>query len=611
MAQSVMTAAVGVAIYSFMSGADVGYLDFDNPRIPMVQCFAEWPLRHEAASWWDPRLWQAWKDYRLHTSEFRDDHQCPGYEREKGELCSEVGVPLHDMDRKLGIPMLDTYDFRNDTVEIYGHLFLYLAFVVWVMICVHDMALLSTTYGKWNVLDLGATKREFPCWKRLWILLGFRSWFRAVKNRGFRVGRKKFLVDRSRLLGIVLTPFYIVWMLATYGLVIVPTVTVFFIIYPIRLSRLILFFTANLCGLFSTVVTIHGIVWLFEPSARQLYAVTWPQQMLEGVPDMGGPDACICGCTYPIKRDRCLVLTLVGVGSAYKSFTLAFRCLKGLRRQNWAGLMSVLYPIPLNVYEVDWKRPDGSQIQHREDGNPVQAELAFDPFALMDEQLDSAYTTVNLVPTTIDPRFEQSLWSVDDVVEYIQGIDLHKLCAVIREKEIDGANLIGLCREDKLDSLGATEEEQQRIRDNLPLGGHLISPKQPTPAPSHTGSSLNSSTRRHAGPARAPTMDLSVQRERAKRKRHLEYIGCCGFPCRKGERGSAKDEEMSSQDSGEDDTAYTKISNGNTSGSSSNSSFYSSPKEAVPEEGTDEDRSQSLPPERVSEDVGESREKQQ
>merc|ERR1712027_146824 len=110
-----------------------------------------------------------------------------------------------------------------------------------------------------------------------------------------------------------------------------------------------------------------------------------------------------------------MTMVFIGVGTAYKSITLAFRCLKGLRRANWSGLMSVMFPIPLQVYEVHWTRPDGSPIQHREYGQPVQGELAFDPFALMDEQEDSASTTVRIKPSPMYDNDKPANWEVDQV----------------------------------------------------------------------------------------------------------------------------------------------------------------------------------------------------
>jgi hypothetical protein len=69
--------------------------------------------------------------------------------------------------------------------------------------------------------------------------------------------------------------------------------------------------------------------------------------------------------------------------------------------------MTVTFAVPLNAYAVEWTQPDGQPIQHRKEGEPVQGELAFDPFALMDEQPDSAHTVVNLRPILVTDLCEE------------------------------------------------------------------------------------------------------------------------------------------------------------------------------------------------------------
>merc|ERR1712100_844306 len=57
------------------------------------------------------------------------------------------------------------------------------------------------------------------------------------------------------------------------------------------------------------------------------------------------------------------------------------------------------FAVPLNLYSVEWKDPDNKPIKFRTADDPVQGEPAFDPFAMMDEQPNSAKTRVNLFPT--------------------------------------------------------------------------------------------------------------------------------------------------------------------------------------------------------------------
>merc|ERR1719433_1543524 len=84
-----------------------------------------------------------------------------------------------------------------------------------------------------------------------------------------------------------------------------------------------------------------------------------------------------------------------------KSVFVTLRCLKGLRRAQWANLLSVVFPVPMTVYAVDWRQLDGQPIRHRVEGMAVQEEVAFDPFAMMDEQPDGDFTTLHLAPTRV------------------------------------------------------------------------------------------------------------------------------------------------------------------------------------------------------------------
>ena len=66
---------------------------------------------------------------------------------------------------------------------------------------------------------------------------------------------------------------------------------------------------------------------------------------------------------------------------------MAFRCVKGLRRSQWANLITVLFSVPINVYPVTWGCLDVDS-EHSEN-EETQGEMAFDPFVLMDEQINS------------------------------------------------------------------------------------------------------------------------------------------------------------------------------------------------------------------------------
>lgn len=89
----------------------------------------------------------------------------------------------------------------------------------------------------------------------------------------------------------------------------------------------------------------------------------------------------------------------IAITGLVKSLMVAFRCVKGLRRSQWANLITVLFSVPINVYPVTWACLD---VESPREDEETQGEMAFDPFAaqrvrcmacatqvLMDEQINS------------------------------------------------------------------------------------------------------------------------------------------------------------------------------------------------------------------------------
>jgi len=189
------------------------------------------------------------------------------------------------------------------------------------------------------------------------------------------------------------------WNLVLFNFVIVPLLLLAFLRYPIRMSRAWVFVASCACSLYGLGLTVQQLVFIGDPELRPRYAVTWQPLIVEG--ETASLHECTCGCDYPVATSVCTNLCIIGVLTIIKSFFLGFRCLKGLRRSQWANLLSVLFPVPLTVYSVDWRQPTGQPIKYRTEGVPVQAEVAFDPFAMMDEQLDSHITTVHLRPEPV------------------------------------------------------------------------------------------------------------------------------------------------------------------------------------------------------------------
>lgn len=79
-------------------------------------------------------------------------------------------------------------------------------------------------------------------------------------------------------------------------------------------------------------------------------------------------------------------------------------------------------------------------------GGRPKGELAFDPFALMDEQPESGATTLTLVPTPIDPENEPATWTVEDVAAYLVELGLGEYCEAAQKNQVDGAMLLDLLR---------------------------------------------------------------------------------------------------------------------------------------------------------------------
>ena len=68
----------------------------------------------------------------------------------------------------------------------------------------------------------------------------------------------------------------------------------------------------------------------------------------------GAANALVC---LPLKANSLFAMLLICVGITWHGFSLAFRSLKGLRQREWAGLLSVLYAVPIQVFPVYWSPP--------------------------------------------------------------------------------------------------------------------------------------------------------------------------------------------------------------------------------------------------------------
>lgn len=137
----------------------------------------------------------------------------------------------------------------------------------------------------------------------------------------------------------------------------------------------------------------------------QPYAVLW------GISESSV--SCLCLCQFPLSRPVVLRVLVLGTGVCWHSINLTLRALKGLRRAQWANMFSVLYAVPVEAFPVVWERPQeagGGPIRWRKEGEAVQSEPAFDPFCLMDEQPESAWTRAIIAPVPVKDDSRLTVW---------------------------------------------------------------------------------------------------------------------------------------------------------------------------------------------------------
>jgi len=398
---SLFSGTIGLSIYMYMAGSNISYLDLASPASEEVKCLADWPLRSHAISWSRPEEWLSWWAKRVDHEELLNTQTChvPGVDRTP---CRTVLAPVDDMKRPLALAVgqLDDVGTRYDVLGLWARFFLLITFFIWIGMTTHDLALIGPV-EKDFILDVAGVNSYCPVIRSVWrCLAGYRPLVRLVSKEQWCV-RMLGLV-----LAIILAPILVVWNVVVFNFVIVPLLLLAFVRYPIRMSRAWVFIVCLACSIYGFALTGLQVVFMAYPSRRPRYAVTWQPETSLATSPAGNltsiaSGSCTCGCEYPVSLGVCANLTVVGVATALKSLFVALRCLKGLRRSQWANLLSVVFPIPVTVYNVEWRQPNGQPIKFRQEGVYVQEEIAFDPFAMMDEQPDSAFTTVHLRPEPV------------------------------------------------------------------------------------------------------------------------------------------------------------------------------------------------------------------
>jgi len=490
MVMSLGTAAIGYAVYAFLAGGNPGYLDMEaEPETESIQCLTRWPMKGQADTWWSRVHWEDWIDYKFHLDTFLREKACEA-PTTKHMTCSNFSINLREMNRGLASPLgSESVGNGHDFLDIYSHMFLILAGLLWFAVNVHDLSLLHIRRRDY-ILDFPGILENFPSIRRALRLTCIRDSLILACSKGSRLAT----------VALLLLPLVFVWGFLVLLIVVCPLVLFHSCRHPVRMSRFSTFLICIMTCIYGLFLTSHQFYFLRLQEDRPHYAVTWSEA------------GCVCGCVYPVLSAVCWNLLVIGAGVIFQSALLGFRCLKGLRRSNWASLLSVTFSVPLTTYAVEWTQADGQPIMFRTD-KMVQDELAFDPFAMMDEQPDSEFTTVTLKPSPILTSSHRSVRALDGPrARQVLHMDPRQISHVTRTEyvgccgfPIRTGGIVGRIATsdiyDSVDSLGI----EQNVGDDGIVGA----------------ASGQSQASKHS----------EFEIENVKR---TEYIGCCGFPIRTG-----------------------------------------------------------------------------
>ncbi|CAK9115388.1 Hypothetical protein SCF082_LOCUS53403 [Durusdinium trenchii] len=285
---------------------------------------------------------------------------------------------------------------RIDWLRWWAKVFLVLSLLLLLGITTHDLALLSVAKRE-EIMDFRSLRWQFPILRRSFSLLtGLGVCKRILRRRG--LGRGAVLLSR---LGI---PFLVVWNLGLAVFVLSPLCVALFLTHPIRLSRAAVFVQSIVCAVYSLAFLVQLMVWTFHRHWRPWYALTW---LVRGtvVSDhrVPGKVDCLCGCEYSVSNHALFQLIVISITGLVKSLMVAFRCIKGLRQSQWANLITVLFSVPINVYPVTWSSLDAELPETCDADTETQGERAFDPFVLMDEQVNSKTLRLQLAALQWQP----------------------------------------------------------------------------------------------------------------------------------------------------------------------------------------------------------------
>jgi len=359
-----------LSVYQYLAGASAEYLRLAEPsslditcRLPTEECQGI----PNPAECMDEHTW---------VSSMVLSGLCPRMPASlRGQTCLNLSLPVFELAGSLG-RLRTTKDGMNP-FKLWSVLFAVLMSLLALSIITHDLALLDDS--EHQIFTMAEVCDQSP---------GMRRYIQCLRCRR-HTGSRIYSLYRSA----VCLPCWVVLQVVAFVFVVYPYSLVFFVRRPVRMSRMMVFLSSVLCTVWSlSFVVLSATIYKSES-----YALLWSYASWDS------PN-CVCFCEYPLRRDVTFRMVCMGLGVLAHSSSLAFRALKGLRRSQWANLFSVLYSVPIAAFPVAWTRPPeagGGPIRHRSEGEPAQGEPAFDPFCLMDEQPESAFTRIRIAP---EPR---------------------------------------------------------------------------------------------------------------------------------------------------------------------------------------------------------------
>lgn len=380
----ILTSVVIFSVFQYLHGANVEYLDLAHPVSNDIVCTIP---RRECAENEDPvrctLQLEEWTPQSLLWG-LNLSSPCPALPKTIGDsTCTNPTLPLTSITGDLGT--LRTVSGVNP-FKLWSLLFLVLTSLLSLSIVIHDLALLNE-HLRPLILSVPNLKYARPC---LW------EWLSCLQCRR----RMQRLRRRNRCLWTFLVPVWMFFQVLAFMVVLYPAAFLVYMVAPVRMSRIMVFLSAILCMLWSIIFVIETAL------DTQPYAVLW------GAKEPEFNTNCICHCQFFLSRSVILRVVVLGAGVCWNSFNLTFRALRGLRRAQWANMFSVLYAVPIEAFPVFWDRPadaGGGPIRHRREGEAIQSEPAFDPFCLMDEQPESAWTRVQVMPVAWTEQ-QQFVW---------------------------------------------------------------------------------------------------------------------------------------------------------------------------------------------------------